>query len=268
MLPVFLWYIWGFDVNENIEIVQRKFCRRLLGVKKNTPTASVLGDCGRLPLMYTYYKKCISYWIKLLEMSNDRLPKQCYLLNKQLSESGYDTWAGRVKKLLDKYGFSYVWINQSVGNKDMFLMEFSQRVKDCYIQNWQESVNDSSKLHFYGQIKINYEPAPYVKILWNRKLISAVAKLQCCGHNLNVERARYVQQEGIELCLFCHVVEDEFHFMCKCSVYQELRIRYFSTPLLSESQLKNIMNSKNEDIILKLSLYINNSFKLRETLLN
>ncbi len=141
--------IWGYDVKENIEILHRKFCRRLLGVKRNTPTASVLGDCGRLPLMYTYNKKCITYWLKLLDMSNDRLPKQCYLLNKKLYESGYDTWAGRVKLLLDKYGFSYAWINQSVNDKHIFLSEFSQRIRDCYVQGWHETVSGGSKLQFY-----------------------------------------------------------------------------------------------------------------------
>ena len=136
--------VWGFQTRDNVEVVHRKFCKRLLAVKRNTPSASVLGDCGRYPLMIMYYKRCVKYWLRLLDMPNDRLPKQCYLMSKNMSIAGFDTWAGKIKTLLDMYGMSFAWENQSVSNHDLFVNEFVQRVKDCYVQDWHSIICESS----------------------------------------------------------------------------------------------------------------------------
>ena len=92
----------------------------------------MLGDCGQYPLMLTYYKKCVCYWLKLLEMPGSRLAKQCYLQSKKLFEAGIDTWAGKVKYLLDNMDLVMYGTKVFKIKKDLF--QFVQRVKDCYQQ--------------------------------------------------------------------------------------------------------------------------------------
>ena len=50
----------------------------------------------------------------------------------------------------------------------------------------------SKNMRIYKRI---YEPAEYLFQIQSRKFILAVAKLKCCGHNLNIERARYVKAD-------------------------------------------------------------------------
>ena len=109
----------------------------------------VYGECGRLPLCVTYFTNCIKYWLKLITLSRERYPYQCYNMLLRLDESGRTTWATHVRNLLFSYGFGYVWISQEVGNSHWFINVFRQRIIDCSIQRWSSKLVDSSKADTY-----------------------------------------------------------------------------------------------------------------------
>ena len=52
--------------------LQISFCKYILGVGKAACNEAVLGEVGRLPMFVQYHKKCIKYWLKLIEMSTTR----------------------------------------------------------------------------------------------------------------------------------------------------------------------------------------------------
>ena len=66
--------IWGFKECEEIERIQVRFCQFFLG---NNSTVNN-GKCGRLPLSIVYHTKCIKYWCKILQLPNNRYPRNCY----------------------------------------------------------------------------------------------------------------------------------------------------------------------------------------------
>ena len=80
--------VWGFTVYDNIEMVQRKFCRQYLKVSSTTSNVAVLGECGRHPLYIFYMTRCIKYWLKVLQMENTRYPNACYKMLKRLDDLG------------------------------------------------------------------------------------------------------------------------------------------------------------------------------------
>ena len=43
-----------------------------------------------------------------------------------------------------------VWLNQGVGNKNVFLLEVKMRLHDNFVQNWNTRINESSKANFYS----------------------------------------------------------------------------------------------------------------------
>jgi hypothetical protein len=57
--------VWGFYKAENIERVQRKFCKWLLNVKMLTNTLSLYSELGGLPLYIERYVRIAKYWLKL-----------------------------------------------------------------------------------------------------------------------------------------------------------------------------------------------------------
>lgn len=55
--------------------------------------------------------------------------------------------------LLHKYGFHDVWESQGVENTSAFLREFTNRVRDTFVTEWDHDLNNSSKLTLYKQLK-------------------------------------------------------------------------------------------------------------------
>ena len=68
-----------------------------------------------------------------------------------------------VRNLLQRLGFDDVWLNEGVGNIDLFLHLFKQRVTDIFIQNWNAELTDSSRPRTYVLISGDTQN-PSVKI--------------------------------------------------------------------------------------------------------
>lgn len=63
---------WGTVQQKSKESVHYYACKRYMCFKQSTTNATALGDCGRFPLYIATAKRCLSYWLKLLNMPNDR----------------------------------------------------------------------------------------------------------------------------------------------------------------------------------------------------
>lgn len=67
-------------------------------------------------------KRCIGYWLKIVNMQEHRYVKKCYLMLKCYDEAGDSNWASTIRKLLCTNGFGYVWENQGTENVNRFLV--------------------------------------------------------------------------------------------------------------------------------------------------
>ena len=90
--------VWGFENHEIIERVHVKFCKRILGVPNSTSNAAVLGECGRHQLYVVYLNKYVKFLLKIMNMDDGRLTKECYESSFSLSNVGRNTWYTNVKK--------------------------------------------------------------------------------------------------------------------------------------------------------------------------
>ena len=80
--------VWGIRPYQAIEDVQIYFCKKVIGLPKNTSNNAVLGECGRHALYIASFKKCIKYWLKILKMPESRYTKCCYAMVKRMDERG------------------------------------------------------------------------------------------------------------------------------------------------------------------------------------
>ena len=60
-----------------------------------------------------------------------------------------NNWAASIRSLLLSLGFNEVWVFQGVVNINVFLSEFTQRIKDMFIQKWNERLINSSRARTY-----------------------------------------------------------------------------------------------------------------------
>ena len=61
----------------------------------------------------------------------------------QLAESGKRIWVTIKKDIHFNHGFGHVWVLHEVGNVNICVQAFSQRIKDCYTNRWHVYIDDS-----------------------------------------------------------------------------------------------------------------------------
>ena len=102
-----------------------------------------------------YICNCIEYWTKLINMPDHIFPKQCNNMIRSLEESGRITWASKIRSLLFKHGFGFVWISNEVGDSKTFIKLFKQRIINITLQNWQEKLMNRGKQTMISNINLN-----------------------------------------------------------------------------------------------------------------
>jgi len=62
-----IWGIYNYKENDTLHI---RFCKMVLGVRKQTMNYAVLGELGRLPLSIIARFRSIKYWLKNQDKNN------------------------------------------------------------------------------------------------------------------------------------------------------------------------------------------------------
>ena len=92
--------IWGLQRLDSIEKVHLIACKRYLGVPMRTPNKMVYGELGRYPLFVNTYIRTVKFWFRLLQLDQDRLPRQAYLMLKSVDDNGKDCWVSGIRNFV------------------------------------------------------------------------------------------------------------------------------------------------------------------------
>ena len=191
---------------------------------------------------------------------------ECWIkiINQSINNAGKINCVSHIRILLFKFGFGYAFIAQDIGNPLLFLKEFKQRLIDCNKQNWLSDVQESSKLRTYSTFKTLLEPEKYLHciILW--KYRKALCKFRCSNHDLNIEIGRRFKIPIADrICIFCinvsniTIIEDEYHFLCICKLYQNIRNKYVNyLNNISREKFIKIMSTKDNICLIEIAMYI------------
>ena len=266
--------IWGFKRYDILEQVQNYACKSYMCVDVKSCNAAVLGDCGRFPLYIETAKRCLRFWIRILKKPNHRLVKKCYTsMMKYFNDLGNINWCTHIKQLLQSSGYGYSWEMQDIPNESTFILAFVQRLKDQYVQNWFTDVSLNRKLVLYKDFKLNCSHESYLDIIKIRTYRHALAQIRTGHHSLEIEKGRYINiPRNQRLCKVCSsYIEDEYHFVLCCNVYDDLRDMYLPKKYHSQPNLHTfniLMSTRSSDIIHSLAKYVYYAFKRRSTLVN
>ena len=106
--------------------VEIKFAKALLGVNKQAVNLAVLGELGMYPISIHAFKSAIEFWLHILKSEDTLL----YEANRSL----LDSFATRIKILLNKLHFSHVWDNQSTfSNKRLLHAIYEKLTENFYM---------------------------------------------------------------------------------------------------------------------------------------
>ena len=92
-------------------------CKKALSVSQKTPNAMIYGEpLGRYPFYINTVMNLVKYWLKRVDIPDDRLPKAVCEPVKSLDDKGVKIWASDIRTCLFPYAFGIVRVSQ-VGNK-------------------------------------------------------------------------------------------------------------------------------------------------------
>jgi len=275
VMPILLYgsELWGLKSFEVVERVHTYACKRFMSAPIYSCNNAIIGDCGRYPIHIYSSMRVVKYWLRLLETPYSRHTKKCYEMLKCFNDIGYVNWVTSLRNHLQSIGFGYVWEQQAVANKPLFLINYAQRLKDIFVQQWIEACNSSSKLKTYNGFKSNFEFESYLNILTIRKFRNAYVCFRISSHKLMIEQGRYLNIDRDQrLCPFCkNDIENEFHFLLICTTYLDLRKMYipikYYTPATT-NKFNKIMSSREEKLIRSIAMFLYYAFERRNALLN
>ncbi|KAI5738073.1 hypothetical protein M8J77_002623 [Diaphorina citri] len=113
--------VWGARYVEQLEMAQVRYFKYMFLWPRNTPNYMVRQECGVSATSVELFRKMLGWWIKMLEMPEDRYPKICYNVLKEMEErSPLDTthnWAAQLRERL--LGLEYEQLYQEGTSRDI-----------------------------------------------------------------------------------------------------------------------------------------------------
>lgn len=254
--------MWGLNRLENIERIHTLACKRYLNVPMGVYNKFIYGETGRYPLYINSAVRCIRYWLKLLKLDVNRIPKQAYVMLINLDEKGKDCWVTKLKNTLFSLGFGYVWIQQSVGCENGFVKIFKQRIKDTHIQEWDSSVKEKEKYQNYRTFKHLFRTENYLDFIHIKSFRDCLIKLRLGVLPLKASSFRLdVNVFGNKMCAVCDEMETENHFISNCPLYNDIRAQYLTFHFQC---YLHILQNNSKFQLWRLCLFIFHALKRRD----
>ena len=231
VVPIMLYNceVWGHEQLEQLDKLQLKFFKLLLGVKRSTPSCMVYGELGQIPVSLIAKSRLLSFWYKLCLDSRSNINKYSTImlqLNQRLLDSlGFHNdlnlqWLKYVCTSLDNLGLTYIWQNHNT--IALSLAQFKKivktRIRDQYIQNWQSQIFENNTCMTYRAFKSEFCFKNYLTLL-NPKLRKLLTNFRLSSSKLPIEKLRYTGiQRSDRHCTLCdkNEVGDEFHYLFIC----------------------------------------------------
>lgn len=263
--------LWGLDkAAVHFESVHTFALKKFLGVDRKTPNDLLYGETNRFPIYVNSAVKCVCFWLKLVQMEDQRIPRKAYNMLYSLDDRGKENWVSKVRVCLFEYGYGFVWMNQGVGNVNDFIKAFRQRLIDCTWQKWSDHIQTSERFEMYRNYSSTASLRSYLVLDMGQHLKYITTRFRLGISDLMVHRFRYKTINSNNLiCPLCKQTEEnEIHFVLCCQGLTHIReifIRpeYYRQPSLFKLSL--LMSSSTAQDVRNFSLYLYKAFKFTET---
>lgn len=262
--------VWGLLKPNIIEKVHMFACKRLLSVSDKTSNNMVYGETGRYPLFIDASVATIRYWLRLISMPDNRIPKQTMqmLLNK-LNANDFrrgNNWVENVKDCLESHGFGNVWANRGIENEAAFLRNLKQKMIDKFKADWFATLCGSDRFSIYRLFKFDFGLEPYLNNVTVKRFRDALIRFRLGINDLGINK-RFQGANVCRDCPFCpKVLEDECHFLFECVMYTDLRQKFLAD--FDDCDLEHTLLNQDYELQRRVAMYIYSSLKKREDTLS
>ena len=228
--------------------------------------------------MYFSIILSIVKYLHRLENTSNILLKEAYCLSKTLHKKGIQTWYTSAVYILELLKVNITSCrNLSESQLVCMIKKYLVKGFKTFWYKEREQKSTDEKLDTYFSVKKEFNTEPYLK-LEKFHLRKAICKLRLSVHNLLIEAGRYVKPRSLQrserICKHCDLkcIENEFHFLSQCPLYETERTMLYSqinhlnnnfTSLSDNDKAKWLLLQEDPNIIVALGTYIHNCFEKR-----
>ena len=217
--------VWGLNKCNVIETVNLYSLKQFLNVHVKTPNIMIYGDTGRYPLSINAAMRLAKFWLKILRMGEERLPKRVYkMLVKSIDCC--DNWANKVRTMLSENNLERFWESQEVQSESSFLHRLKDSLVNKFREQWLNDLHSSERYSLYRQFKVTFGLENYLYMIDKKIFRESLIKFRFGISNLFIHKHRF---EAIDhfLCPLCQEEdENEYHVLIRCQAVNDLRVKY------------------------------------------
>jgi hypothetical protein len=261
-------------INDNLffEKVHNKACKSILGANRNCNNLAARTELGRTPLYPYVWGSLFRYFSKLLNSDKQSLLRYSYESELKSYSEGKHSW---LKPICEFFQDHLHWKNndmwkprtksQILAQSRMLILNLKQVYVNFTLQDLNKiRINKQGKLRTYSILKERFELEDYLRADMPRLYRKAITSLRIGLHNLQIEKGRHstpIIPANERYCPFCpQLVEDEIHFLVKCSLYNdERKIFLEKIKIDGETDIdlyKNILTSTIHPVLFETGKYI------------
>lgn len=254
--------VWGCSLFNQVDVLQRYFIKRILRLPDFTPNYALsLETNAEDNHFYTLNLHMNYIFNTIFKYNENRLPHKLSVLI--LNKKCY--WA----KVINQLGadFNITFNNENISTQD-WIRKGTLILQELKNKSYSEKIAGalSSNTRFYRFLNHNIAE-DYIKELENLNKVSIIFKTRCDMLPLNANSFR---NEDNKMCSLCNIREDETiqHFIGKCPILREFRLRYFGKTTIEENELINILDGNLYDGWNIIYNYVTSALKYRKLLID
>lgn len=225
-------------------------------MNKKTSKLAVLGELGAYPLFLKAVEATLKYeWH--LKCTADTNSLVCNVIEemKTMATNKVDCWLTHTVKMRELLKVDFL---PPFLKPDIVRSKIKKKLKEIFGNFWLSEINkidfkgcvcghDHSKLRLYKQFKGTFSAEPYLDNVRNRNQRCWISRMRTSRHFLGVEKGRWHNIPYHErVCKYCEStsVDNELHFLTKCSLSESNRTSYF----MILSSINRHFNSLSDDL--------------------
>ncbi|KAI5751074.1 hypothetical protein M8J77_003920 [Diaphorina citri] len=275
--------VWGFRYGDHIEKCQVYFFKSIFCLPRNTPNYALRLEMGMVKIMILVFKQIMTWWCRLLKMSEDRIPKICYNQLKKQDERGPISlrfnWVSQLRTELCRLGYSNVWEAQDPSllkqNFEVILDKYST---ELIKQDW-DRLSVSTYYELYKELKPRVEitsskenfTSSYLLMRVPIDRIRIAAQLRLCGRYVKFYIGNMSHTwDSEEVCSICNQQRKESvqHFLMECPQYCPIRKRFLDSILSRPgNSIANLLEMKSKEDVNNIFFFVQSALKIRSFIL-
>jgi len=220
--------VWGYKRYSKTDGVHQLAMRVFLGVHKFAPISALYCDTGWLKPQYHRWADMIRLWNRLLKIPQDRITRKIFEIDYDRSHTT-SNWSSKVKDIFSLLDLEHIF-NLKLNCDMKVLMDKLTKYQSNQLLL---EIGQKPKLRFYREFKDNCDSEKYISYNLTSSERSILAQLRFGILPIKIETGRFVNIPAEErFCDFCKtLVEDEWHFIYNCELYNEERTMFFNSLL-------------------------------------